>query len=57
MSLKEVPEGWTDPNRGWDNNVTLAKKHLVKIVDEQPDFLIFNHDWSDKLGIVMYYGE
>ena len=55
--LRKNPEGWTDPNRGWDSNKTLVKKHLLKIIESSPDYIFFHHDWSDVHPYLNYYGD
>jgi hypothetical protein len=50
------PEGWADPNIGWDTNKTLAKAHLVKIINNyHPSFIVWSHDWAAPQSIVKLY--
>lgn len=54
--LRTNPDGWTDPNRLWEENKTLVKNHLEKIVLEKPDYILFLHDWADFFGGFFCYG-
>lgn len=55
--LRTNPEGWTDPNRLWEDNKTLVKLHLEKVVEEKPDYILFLHDWADYYGGLICYGD
>ncbi|MBD3255109.1 MAG: hypothetical protein GF383_08440 [Candidatus Lokiarchaeota archaeon] len=56
--MYKFPPGWQDPNRGWEENQTLARLHLKKLIsDYNPTFIIFNHDWSLPQARVKIYGE
>lgn len=38
------PAGWQDPNRGWDNNVTLVKQHVERAINlTQPQAIVWTH--------------
>lgn len=50
-----IPNDWSDPNRGWDSNNTLCKDHLVEFLKEKPVFSIFNHDWMSQYGTIYGY--
>lgn len=54
--LRTNPDGWTDPNRLWEENKTLVKSHLEKIVWEKPEYILFLHDWTDFFGGFICYG-
>lgn len=50
------PQGWADPNVGWNQNDTLAKKHLLKLVNTfNPTLIVWNHDWAAPQSIVKLY--
>lgn len=54
---RQTPDGWSDPNREWERNNTLVKKHLERIIKEAGDKLsdtkmLFLHDWADLDGMV-----
>ena len=54
----KIPQGWADPNRLWNDNVTLAKMHLdkaIKSLPRKPDLVIFPHDWAATQPIVKIY--
>lgn len=43
------PKGWSDPNRGWDANLTLAKGHIERAIDSaRPQAVIFTHGMSSR---------
>lgn len=54
------PPGWQDPNRGWDVNKTVVKKHMKKIlcgkVGRKPEWILFNHDWAKSLPTCFFFG-
>lgn len=55
LDHNKLPSEWNDPNRGWDENNTLCKDYLSEIIKENPEYIIFNHDWHSHKGIIYGY--
>ena len=54
------PDGWHDPNRGWERNDTLVKHALASVLFRgaaaAPSMVVWNHDWAVPQGKLMARG-
>lgn len=56
--MYKFPPNWQDPNRGWDENYTLVKKHLERLISVyKPSYIIFDHDWALPQARIKIYGK
>lgn len=52
----KVPAGWKDPNRGWEENTTLVRFNIERLIKQfNINYFVFNHDWAVKQAICKAY--